>query len=86
MKTRALSTDACSRTQESPRVVRSTHGWRKLPYTVIQGGGAEIYKAYSAIGALRQAKLVPGAKVKVWVSQIVHARRVRAARKLYKSI
>lgn len=82
-----------------PRVVRSTHGWRKLPYTVIQLGTAALYtkhglegpfihipKAYSAIGALRQTRLIPGAKVKVWVSAIVHARRVRAARKLYKGI
>ena len=86
MKTRALSTDACSRTQESPRVVRSTHGWRKLPYTIIQGFEHSTVKAFSAIGALRQTRLIPGSKVKVWVSQIVHARRVRAARKLYKSI
>lgn len=60
----------------TPRTVPA-YRWRLLPFTIIQGCTVETVKAHSAIGALRQVKLIPGAKVKVWVPEIVHNKRVK---------
>lgn len=64
---------------EPAEVVRAFR-WRAIPHTVIQGQDGETVKATSVIKALRKVRLEPGAKVKVFVPAIVHARRVRPAR------
>jgi hypothetical protein len=64
-----------------PRVTVRTHNWRKLPFTIIQGFEGGTVKAYSAVGALRLTRLIPGSKVKVWLPVIVHERRARRLRK-----